>query len=190
MIPIPTLKQIAARNHRNEYVCHVYFVYKLAMQLQKRCGGDRRVIAAAALLHDVGRDRDNRPHEITGMEIAERELKSLGIKPKIIGQICQTIRAHGVKDVKPKTIEDKIVASADGAAKILYAPLFGLLSRKEPHEKPAWLLKYIERGYRKICIPKFKKEIGPQYRLMKHLYQESVREERLLQKSMAALRET
>src|SRR3989344_6406345 len=169
---IDKIRKFVISQKPNEYFCHVYFVYKIALELQQKYGGSRAVIAAAALLHDIGREINDQPHEIVGAKIAERQLKKLKYKPEVIQQVMNCIISHNLKTNPPKTIEEKIVASSDGASQVIYASAFGLLSGKEPKDKPAWILKYIEKGYRQIRLPAFKKKIKPDYLRLKEYYQE------------------
>ncbi|MFH1235333.1 MAG: HD domain-containing protein [Parcubacteria group bacterium] len=177
---IDQLKKIAIKYSPDEYFLHIYFVYKIAMDLHRVYGGNKKVIAAAALLHDIGFHLDRENHEIVGAQLATSELKRLKFKAQDIAQIADCIIAHNAKQHKPKTIEEKIVSSSDAASKVLYAPLFGLLSNKPPRQKSAWVLKYIDKSYKKICLPQFKKRIKKTYLQMRDLYQISIREEEKL----------
>ncbi|MFH1662217.1 MAG: HD domain-containing protein [Candidatus Falkowbacteria bacterium] len=171
------IKKIAIKNHPNEYFCHVYFVHKIAMDLQKKYGGNKKTIAVASLLHDIGRDNKfNIPHEIAGAEKAKKILKKLNYSKNEIKDICGCILAHNAKTIKPKTIEEKIICSADGASKVFYHNFFGLLSKKEPQEKINWILKYVDKGYNIICIPKFKKELKVNYFKIKKIYKEIIKD--------------
>jgi putative nucleotidyltransferase with HDIG domain len=177
MYYINKLKKIAIKYHPNEYFCHVYFVYKIALKLQKQYGGNKKIISAAALLHDIGRDYSSGcPHEIAGAKIAQTKLKRLGWPKKIIEAVKQCIRSHNHNTYTPYRLEEKIIASADSAAKIIYAPLFGLLSNKASQDKPAWILKHIKKSYQDICLSNFKTQIKPIYTQMQQLYQEVIKE--------------
>jgi len=176
-----SIKRIALRYFPDEYFCHVQFVYKIAGGLQKKYGGDKNIIFPAALLHDIGRDNPQGiPHEVMGAELAAKELKLIGFKPALIEKIAQAIRVHSVQLVRPHTLEEKIVCSADGAAKIIYAPMFSLLSHKDPCQKPKWVLGYMRKGYAQICLLAYKKELKQIYSKMTALYKEVPREEKLL----------
>ena len=57
---------------------HTMRVYRWAIKLQAKLGGDIDIIALAALLHDIGWDSE-RPHEEVGAELAVDFLDELGI---------------------------------------------------------------------------------------------------------------
>ncbi|MDD2807616.1 MAG: HD domain-containing protein [Patescibacteria group bacterium] len=169
------LKKIVYQAHPNEYVCHVAFVYKIALDLQKRFGGNRRVIAAAALLHDHGRGHHDKPHQELGAALARKILKKLNYQNDEIEQVVTCILNHSARASAKSSIEEKIVSSADGAAQVIYSPLFGLLSKKEPCEKSAWVLKHLAKGFAKISLPEFKQEVAPFYQQLKSINCESVK---------------
>ena len=72
-------------------------VYRWAIKLQSKLGGDLDIIVLAALLHDVGWD-DERPHGEVGAEIAVNYLDSLGVDPQKIAKIGEIIMIHEEKD--------------------------------------------------------------------------------------------
>ena len=57
---------------------HTMRVYRWAIKLQSKLGGDLDVIVLAALLHDIGWD-DERPHGEVGAELAVEYMDSIGI---------------------------------------------------------------------------------------------------------------
>ena len=59
---------------------HTMRVYRWAIKLQSKLGGDLDVIVLAALLHDIGWD-DERPHGEVGAELAVEYMDSIGIDP-------------------------------------------------------------------------------------------------------------
>lgn len=76
---------------------HTMRVYRWAIKLQSKLGGDLDIIVLAALLHDVGWD-DERPHGEVGAEIAVNYLDSLGVDPQKIAKIGEIIMIHEEKD--------------------------------------------------------------------------------------------
>ncbi|MDD5162608.1 MAG: NUDIX domain-containing protein [Candidatus ainarchaeum sp.] len=88
---------------------------------------DRQIVEAAAWLHDVGQKADwkgaekakkaNEDHHLVGKKIAEEFLPSIGFTKGKIARVLHCIEAHRTsKPPEPKTIEAKIVASADKLA--------------------------------------------------------------------------
>ena len=65
-------------------------VYRWAIKLQSKLGGDLDIIVLAALLHDIGWD-EVRPHGEVGAEIAVDYLDSLGVDPEKIAKIGEII---------------------------------------------------------------------------------------------------
>lgn len=92
---------------------HTMRVYRWAIRLQAKLGGDLDVIVLSALLHDVGWD-ENRPHEEVSAEIAVEYLDSIEIDPETIKRVGEIILLHADKDVeKELSLECKIVMDAD-----------------------------------------------------------------------------
>ncbi len=100
---------------------HVQTVYKVAMRIADFIECDKKLVAAGALLHDIGRTKTNNiDHAVVGAEI----LRSKNIDDRIV-RIVERHTGAGitkeeaerlglpVKDYIPETIEEKIVAHAD-----------------------------------------------------------------------------
>ena len=75
---------------------HTMRVYRWAIKLQSKLGGDLDIIVLAALLHDIGWD-ENRPHGEVGAEIAVEYLDSIGVDPEKIAKIGEIIMIHEEK---------------------------------------------------------------------------------------------
>ncbi|WP_247003628.1 HD domain-containing protein [Halosolutus gelatinilyticus] len=79
---------------------------------------DDRVVTLAALLHDVGRSREDRgeidDHAVWGAREASEILRRLGAGEGTIDAVRHCIRAHRFSnDVEPETIEAKLLSDAD-----------------------------------------------------------------------------
>ncbi len=104
---------------------HTMRVYRWAIKLQAKVGGDLDIIALAALLHDVGWE-EGREHGEVGAEIAVEYLDSIGIDPVKIGRIGEIIRIHEDKDTTDElSLECQVVMDADlldevGAVSVLW----------------------------------------------------------------------
>lgn len=97
---------------RNSYE-HTMRVYRWAIRLQAKLGGDLDVIVLAALLHDVGHDTE-RPENEVSAEIAVEYLDSIGIAPELIVKVGEIIMACPDKDTeKDLSLECRIVMDAD-----------------------------------------------------------------------------
>ena len=97
---------------RNVYE-HTMRVYRWAIRLQTKLGGDLDVIVLAALLHDIGWE-EGRPHSEVSAEIAIEYLDSIGVAPELITKVGEIILMHSDKDTeRDLSIEAKIVMDAD-----------------------------------------------------------------------------
>ena len=92
---------------------HTMRVYRWAIRLQAKLGGNLDVIVLSALLHDVGWE-EGRPHEEVSAEIAVEYLDSIEIDPETIKRVGEIILLHADKDTeKDLSLECKIVMDAD-----------------------------------------------------------------------------
>jgi len=99
---------------------HVERVLKLSSEIGAVLNANLPVIKIAALLHDVGRylkkDDEVRNHAEVSAEIAENFIikNNFNITIKDVENILHCIRAHSFSnDLKPKTLEAKILSDAD-----------------------------------------------------------------------------
>ena len=92
---------------------HTMRVYRWAIKLQAKVGGDLDIIALAALLHDVGWDEE-KDHGEVGAQIAVEYLDSIGLDPEKISRIGEIIRIHEDKDTTEElSLECQVVMDAD-----------------------------------------------------------------------------
>lgn len=92
---------------------HTMRVYRWAIKLQAKVGGDLEIITLAALLHDIGWD-DERPHNEVGAELAVEYLDSIGYDEEKIGRIGEIIMRHTDQDTQDElSLECKVVMDAD-----------------------------------------------------------------------------
>jgi len=100
---------------------HVMRVYNLCLSIAKEEKGvDLEVLKISALLHDIGRRKEDLDktgkidHAILSAKMAEKILKDLGYPKEKIKKIKHCIETHRFKGkLKPKTIEAKILFDAD-----------------------------------------------------------------------------
>jgi HD superfamily phosphodiesterase len=99
---------------------HALAVLKYAEQIQAVEGGDRTVVTAAAILHDIGIHQAERKYgstagkyqEIEGPPIAEPVLMEYGLSSEIIEHVCKIIaNHHSARDID--TIEFRVIWDAD-----------------------------------------------------------------------------
>ncbi|MBO4862803.1 MAG: HD domain-containing protein [Eubacterium sp.] len=97
---------------RNRYE-HTMRVYRWAIRLQAKLGGDLDVVVLAALLHDVGWEK-GRPDSEVSAEIAVEYLDSINVDPGMIVRVGEIIMMHEDKDTdKDLSLECRIVMDAD-----------------------------------------------------------------------------
>lgn len=137
---------------------HTMRVYRWAIKLQSKLGGDLDIIVLAALLHDIGWD-EVRPHGEVGAEIAVDYLDSLGVDQEKIAKIGEIIMMHSDKDTEAElSLECRIVMDADlldevGAVGILWDAM-ATAQEDEASYKRAY---YRIKNFYRINKPKIKR---------------------------------
>lgn len=96
---------------------HAERVYRMCMKIGEREGGDPEVLAAAALLHDVGVQNEleqNVDHSEESARIAGEILCEIGFSSDKIRRVQEAIRQHRFRNgVEATTLEAKILQDAD-----------------------------------------------------------------------------
>lgn len=98
---------------------HSERVYRMALRLGREMDADLEVLAAAALLHDIGRGEERSSkgavcHAGRGAEMAGPILQELGYQADSIRKIRHCIRAHRYRGTcTPETLEARILFDAD-----------------------------------------------------------------------------
>lgn len=119
---------------------HTMRVYRWAIKLQTKLGGDLDIIALAALLHDIGWN-DERPHGEVGAELAVEYLDSIGVDPEVIKRVGEIIMIHSDKDTEAVlSLECKIVMDADlldevGAISVLWDSMATAIEDEASYKK-------------------------------------------------------
>lgn len=149
---------------------HIYIVKKWGEKIAKYYPeADLKVITYGALLHDIGHfiDGPGDDHAKRSEIEAKRILINLGADKELIDKVAHVVRSHRNKDIKPETIEAKIIAAADSASHITaFEPYSGIAAQ---YGKKTALDK-LERDWRDIsAIPKLKTELGGLYKAWKVL---------------------
>ncbi len=137
---------------------HTMRVYRWAIKLQSKLGGDLEIIALAALLHDIGWD-EVRPHGEVGAEMAVEYLDSIGVDPETIRRVGEIIMIHADKDTDADlSLECKIVMDADlldevGAVGILWDAMATACEDEASYKKAYYRIK----NYLRINKPKIRR---------------------------------
>lgn len=137
---------------------HTMRVYRWAIKLQAKVGGDLDIIALAALLHDVGWDEEA-DHGEVGAQIAVDYLDSIGVAPDKISRIGEIIRIHEDKDTTEElSIECQVVMDADlldevGAVSVVWDSMATACEEEASYKKAYYRIK----DYYKGNIPKIRR---------------------------------
>lgn len=96
---------------------HTRRVYDLALELGRRLGADLRVLGAAAILHDVGRSKEEKTgvsHSTLSGEMSRPLLEGLGYSEEEINRVAGAIRTHRFSEgLEPDSLEGQILSDAD-----------------------------------------------------------------------------
>ncbi|MFX0025721.1 MAG: HD domain-containing protein [Candidatus Hermodarchaeota archaeon] len=100
---------------------HIERVYSLCLKIGKKLDADIKILKIAALLHDIGRNKEGlnsfkRNHAEISAELAINFLTNMdiGLPKEDIENIIHCIRSHSFSnEIKPKTLEAKILSDAD-----------------------------------------------------------------------------
>ncbi len=101
---------------------HICIVRKLALQLADKLKADKEIVELAALLHDIGSVSKGEwldDHHIHGARLAKKLLEKYDYPSDRTERILHCILAHRASlNIKRKTIESEIIASADAMSHI------------------------------------------------------------------------
>ena len=96
---------------------HTIRVYTLSMTLCEGLKVNKRVLEAAALLHDIGRPKEEETgisHSLVSGEIGSQILRDLGYEESEIRHVTESIRTHRFSErLEPTSIEGQILSDAD-----------------------------------------------------------------------------
>ena len=98
---------------------HIERVYHLALKIARAEGGNERIVAAAALLHDaVGSNPQlnaRSSHHEASADLAEQVLRGEGWTAEDISQVQTCIRGHRYRNggKQPETLEARVLFDAD-----------------------------------------------------------------------------
>lgn len=156
-----------------EYYCHLQFVHKVSLQLQKQKGGDRQVIEISSIAHDYGRveGADNKMHPEKGAEKIEKFLRAKNYDDQKTKHVARCTLMHNKREGF-ETIEEEIVANADQLSKLLYHEAFMLLVKKDTYrERAEWGLKYLDKGYNNTTFKELKDEYYDLYMSKRSIFE-------------------
>lgn len=121
--PFETLaSELIAHSHEGDDgshdLAHILRVFKNAMRIQAKEGGDARILAAAVLLHDCVAVEKNSPLRSKASALAAEKasavLADLGWSDADIAAVAHAITTHSFSaNISPETLEAKILQDAD-----------------------------------------------------------------------------
>jgi uncharacterized protein len=93
---------------------HILSVIKYSKKLSSIWKADKEIVLVAALLHDIGRLKKLKQHNISGQEEAKKILTQLNYPKEKIEKVKYCIRLHSANiKLKRKTPEANCLAQAD-----------------------------------------------------------------------------
>jgi len=98
---------------------HTERVYRLCLRIGRKEKADLRVLELAALLHDIGREEEDRSngkicHGRTGAALARGILERHGLDRATVRAVVHCIRTHRFrKRALPRTLEARVLFDAD-----------------------------------------------------------------------------
>ena len=119
---LETILKFARENSESDDIHgfpHVKRVYNLCLRLGKKLDADIKILEIAALLHDIGRKKEGvkafkRNHAEISAELANNFLATFDLPKEDIENIIHCITTHSFSnELKPKTLEAKILSDAD-----------------------------------------------------------------------------
>jgi putative nucleotidyltransferase with HDIG domain len=100
---------------KNFYWKHAFQVRNFALIVQGKVGGDKDIVEASALLHDIGKTKLLAPrHEEISAKLAKEFLEKIRFEKNKIEKIVKCIKYENFK-----SIEARILRSADSMALIM-----------------------------------------------------------------------
>jgi hypothetical protein len=156
------------------YETHLLAVEKCAkFLLQKLPKADKDLVMLLVWLHDLQRVRQiNGDHEKIGAKEAEKVMKDFDYNNETIEKVKNAILCHRCKTRMPKTLEEKILATADAMSQY-YNGFFlkiALTGQRNFEEYKEWLIEKLKRNYnKKIFFDFARKEIKPRHEFFKKL---------------------
>lgn len=158
------------------YNVHLLGVEKFAKELSKKLPDvDKEIVLLGVWLHDLQRIRGIKGnHAKIGAIEAEKVMKQFGYSDKTIKHVKETILAHSCDTrLMPKTLEGKILASADAMSH--YANDFYLTitttGERDLASFKKWALEKLDRDYnKKIFFDFAKKMIEKRHKILKEVF--------------------
>jgi len=96
---------------------HTRRVFALSIRIGKEMGADLKILGAAALLHDIGRQKEaitGVSHSISSGDMSQEILIRAGFVKSEIEKVVDAIRTHRFSErIEPNSLEGKILSDVD-----------------------------------------------------------------------------
>lgn len=149
---------------------HLKPVIDYSKKLAKKYNADMEVVWLSAILHDLARLDDIEPHDEISAERAYNMLLEKGFNKGIAEDVKSTILTHRCRKYTPKTLEQKILATADAVShfKTPFYLWFSNISNKPFKKQLESDLDKIEKDYhKKIFFENERKLVKKEYEVLK-----------------------
>ncbi len=160
---------------------HVKVVSNYSEKISSTVNSDKEICVLAALFHDVARAWGvwNDPQLMDeSLRKAEELMSKEGYSQDEISKVKGAILYHSCEQTLPKTIEGKVVATADALAHLMTDFYLVILHNKwiekaknlETYRK--WVLEKVERDFnKKIFFDEWKSKSKQRYEAIKNFFQ-------------------
>lgn len=157
------------------FTVHLLGVEKFALELLKKLpNADQEIVLLGVWLHDLQRIRGIKGnHAKIGAKEAEKVLKNFGYPPKTIKHVKNIILAHSCDtSLMPKTLEGKILASADAMSHYIndFYLTIATTGESDLANFKKWALEKIAKDYsKKIFFGFARKKIEKRHKALKEV---------------------
>jgi len=145
---------------------HVQLVRKYALKLAEIEGADKQVVEIAALLHDIGKDKGRKDHNVRSYELSKKFIETLDLPEQKKKLILKCVLKHSTKySQEDNEIEVKVVQSAD-ALGTLFDDEWQQYSRETMKEE---LLRLYDKSLSKLNLESAREIAKPQIEKLKKM---------------------
>lgn len=157
------------------YDSHILPVYKIAVNLAEKYGADKKIVAFAALLHDMGLIDlpDRAEHNIEGAKKVSSIISALNIdiSKEEVDKIKDCVLFHYGRDGDAKNEEIKVIITADALAHIT-TPFFFIkykIGNKSFEEFKKWAIRKIDQDVERVYFEDEKKGIEEYAKILRKM---------------------
>ena len=168
------VKKGAAETFSIFWFLHLKPVISYSKELAIKYNANMEIAWLSAILHDLARLDDLEPHDEISSEKAYSMLLEEGFKKELAEDAKKTILTHRCKKHKPKTLEQKILATADAMShfKTPFYFWFSSISSKPLKEQLEGNARKIERDYNeKIFFEDERESVKKEYEALKSWFE-------------------